>query len=214
VVVTLMRNTTVCLARLTMRPGLPWSVGAGFNTHIAALGTAETAPVDAADQALAAAGITRTSAWRPHPTRGAAGWLVADALDDIDYRPDLADGDDTAMHIPNPAGPTPALPTSSALDRLLDHTALLQARRRYYDVVQLDPNLPGDEYRADLICGPDPDSPTAVIWYRATSQPAAIAQARAFLAAQEGPDDRFAEVFTHNRESDVGEYLTDVHLGA
>jgi len=206
-----MRNTTVCLSRPTLRPGLSWGLGVGDHLHIVGLGVADTAPLDAADQALSAAGIVRTSAWRPHPTHGAAGWLVADALDVLDHWPDT--GDDP-MHKPSgPAVFAPAIPACPALDELLEQADLLLLRRTGgHDVVRLDPQLPGDEYRADLICGPDPDSPTAVIWYLAGSHHAAIAQARAFLAALDGPDDRFAEVYT--RRGDVGEYLSDVHLGA
>lgn len=204
-----MRNTTVALySRLPAQPDR-WAVGVGFNTPIADLGAADAPPVAAADQALAAAGITRSSAWRAHPTRGVDGWLVADALDVLDDRPDAGD----PVHQPTNPAAAPAILASPALDRLLEQAGILLLRRRPgHDVVRLDPELPGDEYRADLICGPDPDSPTAVIWYLATSQAAAIAHARAFLTALDGPDDRFAEVYTRN--GDRGEYLTDVHLGA
>jgi hypothetical protein len=136
---------------------------------------------------------------------------TTDALAAADHRPDAADD----PMPPTATGPAlaPAIPASPALDQLLEQPERLLLRRgRYHDLVRLDPELPGDEYRADLICGPDPDSPTAVIWYLATSQDAAIAQARAWLAALDGPDDRFAELFT--RRGDIGEYLTDVHLGA
>jgi len=117
------------------------------------------------------------------------------------------------MHKPTSPAAAPVFLAFPALDELLEQADLLLLRRRRdHDVVRLDPGLPGDEYRADLICGPDPDSPAAVIWYLATSQDTAIAQARAWLAALDGPADRFAEVYT--RRGDVAEYLTDVHLGA
>jgi hypothetical protein len=204
-----MRNTTVALySRLPAQPDL-WAVGVGFNTPIADLGAADAPPVDAADQALAAAGLTRSSAWRAHPTRGVDGWLVADALDALDHRPDAGD----PVHKPTGPAAAPAIPASPALTELLEQAdILLRCRPGGHDVVRLDPDLPGDEYRTDLICGPDPDSPTAVIWYLATSTDAAISQARAWLAALDGPDDRFAEIYTRN--GDRGEYLTDVHLGA
>ena len=69
----------------------------------------------------------------------------------------------------------------------------------------------GDEYRADLHTGPDDDGPASVVWFRATSITAAVAQTRAHLAAQPGPDDRYAEL--HVRTGELSDFLVDVHLG-
>ena len=67
------------------------------------------------------------------------------------------------------------------------------------------------EFRLDIVTGPDPDDPTAIVFYRADGIAAAIAQARLFLAAHHGPDNRYGELYQRN--SDLADYLTDIHLG-
>jgi predicted kinase len=78
--------------------------------------------------------------------------------------------------------------------------------------VHLAPDQQGDEYRVDIITGPDPDSPSAVVWFRAPTVAAAVTCARIYLDAHDGPDDRYAELLL--RRGETAEYLTDVHLGA
>ena len=66
-----------------------------------------------------------------------------------------------------------------------------------------------DEFRLDIVTGPDPDSPTAVVWFRADGIAAAIAQGRRFLAAL---DDQYGEL--SQRNGDMADFLTNLHLGA
>jgi len=68
------------------------------------------------------------------------------------------------------------------------------------------------EFRLDIVTDPDPDSPTAIVFYRADGIAAAIAQARRLLAAHDGPDDLYGEL--SQRNSDRADFLTTVHLGA
>jgi putative hydrolase of HD superfamily len=70
---------------------------------------------------------------------------------------------------------------------------------------------PGAEFRLDIVTGPDPDDPAGVVWFRAESIDAANAQARRFLTAHRGPDDRYGELYQRN--GDLGDYLTTIHLG-
>lgn len=102
--------------------------------------------------------------------------------------------------------PPTAIPTA-AIDQLLAEADHLLLRGR--PVPRLIPGA-GDEYRADITTGPD-DDPAAVVWFRATSIAAAIAQTRAHLAAHPGPDDRYAELYV--RTGDLADFLIDVHLG-
>jgi hypothetical protein len=68
------------------------------------------------------------------------------------------------------------------------------------------------EFRLDIVTDPDPDAPTAIIWFRADGIAAAIAQARRFLAAHDGPDDLYGEL--SQRNGDLADFLTTIHLGA
>jgi hypothetical protein len=68
------------------------------------------------------------------------------------------------------------------------------------------------EFRLDIVTDPDPDAPTAIVWYRADAIAAAIAQARRFLAAHDGPDDQYGEL--SQRNGDLADFLTTIHLGA
>ncbi|WP_245923928.1 hypothetical protein [Paractinoplanes atraurantiacus] len=68
------------------------------------------------------------------------------------------------------------------------------------------------EFRLEIVAGPDPDSPSAVVWFRADGIAAAIAQGRRFLAVADGSDDRYGELYQRN--GDLADFLTTIHLGA
>jgi hypothetical protein len=68
------------------------------------------------------------------------------------------------------------------------------------------------EFRLDIVTDPDPDAPTAIVWFRADGIAAAIAQARRFLAAYDGPADLYGELY--QRIGNLGDFLTTLHLGA
>jgi hypothetical protein len=68
------------------------------------------------------------------------------------------------------------------------------------------------EFQLDIITGPEPDDPAAVVWFRACSTAAAIEQARRFLVAHLGPDDRYGELY--QRDGDLAEFVDTIHLGA
>jgi len=71
-------NTTrAAVYRSPGRPQVPWSLGIGFDDHLAVLCPGQDAPLDAADAALAAAGLRRVDAWRPHFPRASWGWRTA-----------------------------------------------------------------------------------------------------------------------------------------
>jgi hypothetical protein len=67
------------------------------------------------------------------------------------------------------------------------------------------------EFRLHIISDPNPDVPATIVFYRADGLAAAIAQGRRFLAAADGPDDRYAELYQRN--GNHGDHLTDIHLG-
>ena len=67
------------------------------------------------------------------------------------------------------------------------------------------------EYRLEIVTDPDPDTPAAIVWYRAAGTTAAIAQARQLLAAHDGPDDEYGELY--QRHGDTAEYLDTIHQG-
>ncbi|GIF08869.1 hypothetical protein [Actinoplanes siamensis] len=97
---------------------------------------------------------------------------------------------------------------AGAVDQLLAEADDLL--RRVRPVARLAPGA-GDEYRADIHTSPV-DGPAAVVWFRAASIAAAVAQTRAHLTVQPGPDDRYAELYV--RTGDLADHLVDVHLGA
>jgi hypothetical protein len=68
----------------------------------------------------------------------------------------------------------------------------------------------GCEFRLDIFVDPDSETAAAILYYQADGLAAAIAQARRFLAAHPGPDDRYGEL--HQRHGDLGDYLADIHL--
>jgi hypothetical protein len=69
-----------------------------------------------------------------------------------------------------------------------------------------------EEYRLEIVTDPDPDSPAAIVWFRADGIAAAIAQARRLLAALDGPGDPYGELYQRN--GDLADHLTTLHLGA
>ncbi|RZU46548.1 hypothetical protein EV385_6622 [Krasilnikovia cinnamomea] len=68
------------------------------------------------------------------------------------------------------------------------------------------------EYRLEIVTDPDPDYPAAIVWYRASGIAAALSQARRLLAAHDGPDDQYGELYQRNGE--LADYLTTLHQGA
>lgn len=56
-----------------------------------------------------------------------------------------------------------------------------------------------DEYRLDVITDPDPDNPQAVIYFMAADMDSACDQAARLLAAADGPDDRYGELYNPRR---------------
>ncbi|GGM22818.1 hypothetical protein ACFFX1_10895 [Dactylosporangium sucinum] len=75
-------TTTATVYRSPRRPDDPWSLGIGFDDFLTHLPAGEHAPLDAADAALAATGLRRTSDWRPHFPRGSWGWRTANVTRD------------------------------------------------------------------------------------------------------------------------------------
>jgi len=76
------RTTTATLYRSPQHPDQPWSLGLGFDSHLATLVAGGEPPVGAADAALAAAGLRRIADWRPHFPRGDWGWHTATVTTD------------------------------------------------------------------------------------------------------------------------------------
>jgi hypothetical protein len=68
------------------------------------------------------------------------------------------------------------------------------------------------QYRLEIVTDPDPDTPVALIWFRADGIAAAIAQARRLLATLDGPDDQYGELYQRNGH--LTDFLTTLHLGA
>jgi hypothetical protein len=75
------------------RPRMPWSLGVGFDDHLAVLCPDKDAPLDAADAALMAAGLRRVEDWRPHFPRASWGWRTAIVTKD-EARTVVADSED------------------------------------------------------------------------------------------------------------------------
>ncbi|OJF14473.1 hypothetical protein BG844_09540 [Couchioplanes caeruleus subsp. caeruleus] len=69
-----------------------------------------------------------------------------------------------------------------------------------------------DTFRLEIVTGPDPDSAAMLAFFTADGIAAAIGQARRLLAAAEGPDDRFGELYV--RDGELATWLTTLHLGA
>lgn len=70
-----------------------------------------------------------------------------------------------------------------------------------------------DEYRLDVITDPEPDNPQAVIYFTAADVEAAERQAQRLLAAVEGPEDRYGELYVHDGDG-TAVYCDTVHLPA
>ena len=74
--------STVTVYRSPRSPQASWSLGVGFDDHLAVLHPAQDAPLAAADEALAAAGLRRVDNWRPHFPRADWGWRTATVAKD------------------------------------------------------------------------------------------------------------------------------------
>ena len=64
----------------------------------------------------------------------------------------------------------------------------------------------------EIFNDPDPDTPAAILWFKAPSLNAAIAHAHRFLATHPGPDDQFGELY--QRDGDLAMFIDSIHLGA
>jgi hypothetical protein len=69
-----------------------------------------------------------------------------------------------------------------------------------------------EQYRLEIVTDPDPDVPAALVVFRADGIAAAIATARRLLAAVDGPDDQYGELYQRN--GDLADFLTTIHQGA
>ncbi|TDB80208.1 hypothetical protein [Micromonospora sp. KC721] len=70
-----------------------------------------------------------------------------------------------------------------------------------------------DEYRLDVVTDPEPDNPQAVIYFTAADVDVATGQAEQMLAAVNGPDDRYGELYVHDGD-DTAVYCDTIHLPA
>ncbi|MFF0182561.1 hypothetical protein ACFYPF_26080 [Micromonospora sp. NPDC005223] len=70
-----------------------------------------------------------------------------------------------------------------------------------------------DEYRLDVVTDPEPDNPQAVIYFTADDVDAAERQAQRLLAAVDGPEDRYGELYVHDGDG-TAVYCDTVHLPA
>jgi hypothetical protein len=69
-----------------------------------------------------------------------------------------------------------------------------------------------EDYRLEIVTDPDPDFPDTVVRFSAGGISAALAQARRLLAAHDGPDDQYGELY--QRCGQLADHLTTIHLGA
>lgn len=70
-----------------------------------------------------------------------------------------------------------------------------------------------DEYRLDVVCDPEPDTPQAVVYFTAGDMDAACHQAARLLAAVDGPADRYGELYAHDGAG-TALYCDTIHLPA
>ncbi|RBJ11087.1 hypothetical protein DRA43_01640 [Micromonospora provocatoris] len=68
-----------------------------------------------------------------------------------------------------------------------------------------------DEYRLDIVTDPEPDNPQAVIYFTSDDVEAAERQAQRLLAAVDGPEDRYGELYVHDGDG-TAVYCDTVHL--
>ncbi|MFD4208216.1 hypothetical protein ACFWRG_19745 [Micromonospora tulbaghiae] len=68
-----------------------------------------------------------------------------------------------------------------------------------------------DEYRLDVVTDPEPDNPQAVVYFTAADVDAACHQAQKLLAAVDGPEDRYGELYVHDGDG-TAVYCDAVHL--
>ncbi|TNH28789.1 hypothetical protein FHG89_14205 [Micromonospora orduensis] len=68
-----------------------------------------------------------------------------------------------------------------------------------------------DEYRLDIVTDPEPDSPQAVSYFTASDPETASRQAQRLLAAVDGPDDRYGELYAHDGDGGAVHFDT-IHL--
>jgi len=68
-----------------------------------------------------------------------------------------------------------------------------------------------DEYRLDVVTDPDVDNPQAIAYFVADDIDAACHQAARLLAAVDGPDDRFGELYVHDGDG-TAVHADTIHL--
>lgn len=68
------------------------------------------------------------------------------------------------------------------------------------------------EYRLDVFTDPDADEPQALAYFKANPE-TAVEQAGRLLAAVDGPDDRWGELYVHDGQGTAVHFDT-VHLAA
>ena len=70
-----------------------------------------------------------------------------------------------------------------------------------------------DEYRLDVVTNPDVDNPQTVTYFTAADVNAACHQATRLLAAVDGPDDRYGELYAHDGDGNAV-HCDTIHLPA
>ncbi|WP_433121962.1 hypothetical protein [Micromonospora sp. CA-246542] len=68
-----------------------------------------------------------------------------------------------------------------------------------------------DEYRLDIVTDPGPDIPQVVSYFTASDPETASRQAQRLLAAVDGPDDRYGELYAHDGDGGAVHSVT-IHL--
>nr|WP_223874480.1 hypothetical protein [Salinispora mooreana] len=70
-----------------------------------------------------------------------------------------------------------------------------------------------DEYRLDVCTDPESDSPQTIAYFTAADMDAACHQAARLLAAVNGPDDRYADLYCHDGDG-TAIFCDTIHLPA
>lgn len=122
--------TRATVYRSPGRPQMPWSLGVGFDDHLAVLRPGEDAPLDAADVALAAAGLHRVEEWRPHHPRASWGWRTAIVT--------CSQPDDGRLHLAEAATGTQDYAILLS-DEVVDTSAATRAYLRRWETGQPEP---------------------------------------------------------------------------